>query len=277
MGQAEGPFMQPRDFPVFNGKYSTTCYIDEVLAAARDLFSRVATKPSTFMRTIAASFLHRPYQRMAETGLAFTFLLALALGDADDHQELMQYAHGADVDPDKLITELITEADVYALVEDGNISEELYPLSSKAAKHFRNTPQFSAIMTQLGAEQMKEVGNLYTASLPAWMAAGIEHALAAGTDMTGERILTIGYGSGDAAEIIPMSFVEGWQTAAGKIAFADSMSRANDVAEADYTALHNAAHGALKTELEGVFRIGRVGQGDASYDDRGIEYYEFNI
>ena len=273
MGQSEGPFMQPRDFPVFNGKYSTTCYVDEVLAAARDLFSRIATRPSLFMRSMVASFLHRPYQRMAETGLAFTFLLALALGDADDQQELMLYAHGADVDPDALKTELVSEADVYRLVEEGNIGVELYPLSSKAAKHFRSTPRFNELMTQYGSEQMKEVGNLYTASLPAWMAAGIESALIDNAQVAGKRILTIGYGSGDAAEIIPMQFVDDWQTAAGKIAFNASLAGATDIVEADYIALHDADQDSLITTQPGVFHIERMGQGDASYDDRGIEYY----
>jgi len=275
MGQNEGPFMQPRDFPVFNGKYSTTCYVDEVLAAARDMFSRLTTRPSLFMRSMVASFLHRPYQRMAETGLAFTFLLALALGDADDQQELLLYAQNADVDPDKLISELVCEPDVYRLVEEGNIGEELYPLSSKTAKHFRTTERFNELMTDLGSNEMKEVGNLYTASLPAWMAAGIEGALHADAELAGERILTIGYGSGDAAEIIPMRFVEGWQQAAGKIAFSEAMHGAEDIGEVDYAALHDTGDHALQTRLNGVFRIDRVGQGDAPYDDRGIEYYDY--
>jgi hydroxymethylglutaryl-CoA synthase len=276
MGQTEGPYMQPRDFPVFNGKYSTTCYVDEVLAAARDLFSRITTKPSTFMRSMVASFLHRPYHRMAETGLAFTFLLALALGDAEDQQELYQYAHNADVDPDALITELINETDVYRLVEEGNIGTELYPLSSKTAKHFRTTSRFNELMTELGNQEMKEVGNLYTASLPAWMAAGIESAVQSNADLTGERILTIGYGSGDAAEIIPMQFVDGWEIAARKIAFSDSLSHGEDIAQDQYAALHDAGLAAPITRQSGVFRIDHVGRGDASYDNRGIEVYALN-
>lgn len=277
MGQDEGPFMQPRDFPVFNGKYSTTCYVDEVLAAARDLFSRLTNRPSVFMRSMVASFLHRPYQRMAETGLAFTFLLALALGDADDQQELLLYAQNADVDPDKLITELVSAPDVYRLVEEGNIGEELYPLSSKTAKHFRTTARFDELMSDLGNEEMKEVGNLYTASLPAWMAAGIEGALQADANLAGERILTIGYGSGDAAEIIPMRFVDGWQQAAGKIAFAQALQGADDIDEQAYAQLHDSGESAPRTQLSGVFQIERVGQGDAPYDDRGIEYYKYTV
>ena len=154
---------------------------------------------------------------------------------------------------------------------DGMALGDAYP----GSKHFRNTPRFNELMTQLGDEQMKEVGNLYTASLPAWIAAGIESALAADAEVTGERILTIGYGSGDAAEIIPMQFVEGWQTAASKIAFDASLAGATDIAEADYVALHDADEDSLITKTTGVFHISRVGRGDASYDDRGIEYYDF--
>lgn len=275
MGQSEGPFMQPRDFPIFNGKYSTTCYVDEVLAAARDLFSRIATKPSRFMRTMVASFLHRPYQRMAETGLAFTFLLALALGDAEDHQELLSYAQGADVDLDRLMTELVSEPEVYQLVEDGNIAEEIYPLSSKVAKHFRSTERFSELMTTYGSSEMKEVGNLYTASLPAWMAAGIESASSQNADLNGREILTIGYGSGDAAEIIPMQFVPGWEDAARKIDFASQLEGAEDITEADYIALHDCEGTAPLANQTGVFVIDRVGDGSVNFDDRGIEYYTY--
>ena len=276
MGQLPGEYNQPRDFPVFNGKYSTTCYIDEVLAAARDLFSRIATKPSRFMRSMRASFLHRPYQRMAETGLAFTFLLALALGDADDQAELLQYAQSADVDMDRLMTELVHDPDVYQLVNNGNIAEEIYPLSSKVAKLFRTTPRFSELMTDLGSDQMKEVGNLYTASLPAWMAAGIENALQRNQDVTGEQILTIGYGSGDAAEIIPMQFVPGWQDAAAKIDFAAQLDGAVDISEDQYAALHETADNSPTTDTHGVFSIERVGKGENGFDDRGIEYYRLN-
>ena len=276
MGQSEGPFKQPRDFPIFNGKYSTTCYIDEVLAAARHLFSRVATKPSRFMRSMKASFLHRPYQRMAETGLAFTFLLALALGDADDQQELLLYAQSAEVDMDRLIIELVQEQQVYDLVRNGNIAQEIYPLSTKVAKHFRTTPRFSELMTTLGSSQMKEVGNLYTASLPAWMAAGIENALESAEDITGKQILTIGYGSGDAAEIIPMQFVPGWREAAAKIDFAQQMEGAIDIDEEQYLALHDAGENSPLTNTREVFSIERVGQGGDSFDDRGIEYYQLN-
>jgi hydroxymethylglutaryl-CoA synthase len=57
-----------------------------------------AAAPGEFMRDLSATFLHRPYQRMAETGLIMSYLLALAIGDGDDQRELARYAEAAEVD-----------------------------------------------------------------------------------------------------------------------------------------------------------------------------------
>ena len=113
------------------------------------------------------------------------------------------------------------------------------------------------------------------ASLPAWMAAGIESALQQDKNVTGEKILTIGYGSGDAAEIIPMEFVEGWQEAAGKINFAQQMNHAVDLSEQQYQNLHDFSSDSLTSQQPGTFVIDRVGDGSLGFDDRGIEYYKY--
>jgi hydroxymethylglutaryl-CoA synthase len=276
MGQTPGEFGQPRDFPVFNGKYSTTCYVDEVLAAARHLFARATSRPSELLRSMKATFLHRPYQRMAETGLAFTFLLALALGDGEDLAELAQYAHGADVDPDDLAAELVAAPDVHALVAAGAPGTELYPLSTRTVRHLRETPQFAALSTSYGHERMREVGNLYTASLPAWMAAGIEQAaLAVDTEDAGQ-ILAIGYGSGDAAELIPMTLADGWRQAATRIGFAEALAGSNDLDEAGYIALHEGSQGAEVGSSPGVFYIDALGTNTEGFNDLGIEYYRYH-
>jgi hydroxymethylglutaryl-CoA synthase len=275
IGQTLGEFGQPRDFPVFNGKYSTTCYVDEVLAAARHLFNRATAPPSELLRSMKATFLHRPYQRMAETGLAFTFLLALALGDGEDLAELAQFAQGAQVDPDALAAELVATPDVHALVAAGAPGTELYPLSTRTVRHLRETPEFAALSTRYGHEPMREVGNLYTASLPAWMAAGIEQAaLAEDAGDTGE-ILAIGYGSGDAAELIPMALAEGWRQAATRIRFAEALENSNDLDEAGYVALHEGSQSATASNSPGVFYIDALGTSTEGFNDLGIEYYRY--
>jgi hydroxymethylglutaryl-CoA synthase len=290
MQQTPSSYAQPRDFPIFNGKYSTTCYIDEVLASMRDLFARlgeaagqgaallrpVPQRPAAFMRDLSATFLHRPYQRMAETGLIMSYLLALAIGDIDDQRELAHYAEAAGVDFTELVTELTAEQDVYALVETQRVSDELFPLASQAARVFRSEPRFAALMTRLGNRPMQEVGNLYTASLPAWMAAGLEEAAATGMELAGTRILTLGYGSGDAAEAIPMVVMPEWADAARRIGLAAALADPINLDEAGYQALHDGEafqHPAPATRE--VFYIDRIGARQQLFDDSGIEYYRY--
>ncbi|MFU8815058.1 MAG: hypothetical protein ACNA7W_06915 [Pseudomonadales bacterium] len=290
MQQQPSGYAQPRDFPVFNGKYSTTCYIDEVLAAMRDMFVRVsgaesaaslrpvASQPGRFMRELSGTFLHRPYQRMAETGLIMSYLLALALGDGEDLAELDGYATTAQIDTAMLTAELICEHDLYALVAQQRLSDEIYPLATQVARAFRNSPRFAELMTRLGTGGMQEVGNLYTASLPAWMAAGLEEAAESGLALTDTRILTVGYGSGDAAEAIPMVVMPGWATAARQIRFADALANPVDLDEAGYAAMHDGVgFDHLLPHLPGVFYIESIGAREAPFDDSGIEYYRFQV
>lgn len=291
MQQAPSEFAQPRDYPIFNGKYSTTCYVDEALAAMRDMFARLASagdragsllravpaRPSQFMRDLSATFLHRPYQRMAETGLIMGYLLALAIGDGDDLAELAQHAEAASVDPAALAAELTASPDVYSLVTEQRLSDEIFPLAAATAREFRRSERFGSLMTRLGTREMQEVGNLYTASLPAWMAAGLEEAAHDGLDLIGSRILTLGYGSGDAAEAIPMVVMPDWAQAAKRIAFADAMAGPIDLGEADYAALHDGTPFAgPPAHQAGVFYIDRIGAREVHYDDSGIEYYRYH-
>ncbi|HEX7037158.1 MAG TPA: hydroxymethylglutaryl-CoA synthase [Pseudomonadales bacterium] len=290
MQQSPTEYAQPRDFPVFNGKYSTTCYIDEALAALRDMFARIAragsragalralpARPSQFMRDLSATFLHRPYQRMAETGLIMSYLLALAIGDGEDMAELIQYTEPADVDPTELVAELTSEPSVYELVEEQRLSDEIYPLATRTAREFRRSPRFDALMTRLGTLEMQEVGNLYTASLPAWMAAGLEEAAERGIELGGSRILTLGYGSGDAAEAIPMVVMPGWQDAARRIGFVEALANPHDLDQDGYAALHDGGPFEHPVAHQpGVFYIDRIGARERHFDDSGIEYYRFH-
>lgn len=280
-GQELSALGQPRDFPVFNGKYSTTCYVDEVLAAMGDLFGKLKTAPSSFMRELKAVFLHRPYQRMAETGLVMSLLYAFALGDDSDQAQLDEIAKLANVDGRGLATELTTVHNVYELVEDERTNDELYPLASEVARKFRSTDAFDneiASKLSLGRSDVAEVGNLYTASLPAWLAAGLEQAEREGIELAGERILTIGYGSGDAAEIIPMRVVDGWQTSASRLGFSAALAGGQDLDQANYESLHDSGNVDADTASSAPtdrFRITRIGNREGHVDDSGIEYYDF--
>ena len=125
---------------------------------------------------------------------------------------------------------------------------------------------------------MLDLGNLYTAALPAWMAAGFEQALDEDSLAAGEEVLTLGYGSGDAAEVIPFFMVDGWREATAAIGFGEAMQFAIDLDEEQYIALHD---GQIATGLDGYlpkneFVIDQVGTSDERhFADLGIEYYRY--
>jgi hydroxymethylglutaryl-CoA synthase len=144
----------------------------------------------------------------------------------------------------------------------------------RASRHYRRE-----ILDKLaiGSDTMLDLGNLYTAALPAWLAAGFEQALEEGSLSTGEEVLTLGYGSGDAAEVIPFFMADGWREATAAIGFADAMKLTVDLDRDQYQALHD---GRRVTGLDYVprheFVIERVGHAnERHFSDLGIEYYRY--
>jgi hydroxymethylglutaryl-CoA synthase len=286
IGQQPSARGQLRDFPLFNGKYSTSCYLDETLFAMTDMFGKFAAHgaqpPSDRWADTAAAFLHRPYRRMAETGLAASYLLTLALGGDGDRARLTRFAAAAGVDPDALANELRNPAPLYARARDGALPTEPYPHTQTTLRHLRDQPEYAEQVRakmRFGDRAMLDCGNLYTASLPAWLAAGLEEAQRSGAPLAGATLLAIGYGSGDAAEVIPVRVVKGWETAAARIDFAAALDGAIDLDVTRYRQLHDTLeldrHDAPRP---GTFVIDRLGDDDGDGDrltDSGIEYYRY--
>ncbi len=278
-GQNIPPGTPLKDFPIFNGKYSTTCYVDEVLLAMEDMFSRRPDNRRAYLDSLAAVFMHRPYQRMPETGYGMAYLYALATGDKKDQVLLAELTRSTGIDDgDSVIAELTRRPEVFSLVAAERIDDEVYPLAMQTLRAFRTHPVYAESVAgrlALGADAMRDMGNLYAAALPAWMAAGLEEAVHDGIDLAGGEILAVGYGSGDAAEALPMRVRPEWQGAAQCIRLKESFEGARDLNEDDYVCLHE--HGHLATASAGSeFLIERVGCGTRDdFDDRGIEYYRY--
>jgi len=278
-GQDRSETHQVQDFPVFNGKYSTTCYIDETLHALNDMYDKRDLVASDYCRSLRTLFLHRPYRRMPETGWATSYLFALGQGNSEDRAELASYCYEAGVDPEALLREIVSKPEVALLAHPDRMSFEAYPLTMAVFRIFRASRKYRTEILDklaLGSDMMLDLGNLYTAALPAWMAAGFEQAADEGRDLAGEEILTLGYGSGDAAEVIPMRVVDGWQSAAAKIGFRATLANPVDLDESSYQSLHDS--GVLATvaaDRPGVFYIDRIGRREAHFDDSGIEYYRY--
>ncbi|MEQ8207567.1 MAG: hypothetical protein RIA65_15445, partial [Woeseia sp.] len=114
-GQDRNESHQVQDFPVFNGKYSTTCYIDETLHALNDMYEKRDLNAISYMHSLRTVFMHRPYRRMPETGWALAYLFALSGGDAADRAELAAYCYEAGIEPNALLDEMSSKPEVAKL------------------------------------------------------------------------------------------------------------------------------------------------------------------
>ncbi len=279
-GQDRSESHQVQDFPVFNGKYSTTCYVDETLHALHDMYVKRDLNPSEYLRSLRAVFMHRPYRRMPETGWAVSYLFALGRGNAEDRAELASYCYEAGIEVDALTTEVFSKPEVATLATPEKLQYEAYPLTMAALRAFRASRHYRREILDklaLGSDTMLDLGNLYTAALPAWMAAGFEQAMDENSLDVGEEVLTLGYGSGDAAEVIPIFMADGWREATAKIGFGDAMQFAIDLDQQQYEALHDGRRvTGLDYLPQNEFVIDRVGVSDERhFADLGIEYYKF--
>ena len=279
MIRANGNGTYFRETPVFNGKYSTTCYLDEALHALREMFSRLGRDPLEYLRAVRAVFMHRPYERMPLNSLGFSYLSGLAHDGAAGRAELAGYCDAAKLDLDDVLAEMRSAPDILALALDGELERDPWPLTMRLLRDFRSQPLYQEIIAakmQLGTLPMRELGNLYSASLPAWLAAGLEEAHLQGVDLAGQEVLALGYGSGDAAEAIPMRAVTGWREAASRIGFAASLQPSVDLAREEYVALHRTGSGPRPVAARDEFIIDRVGKSTApEYSDEGVEYYRY--
>lgn len=280
-GQTPGRNGHLNDLPVFNGKYSTDCYTDATLRALEALYARRGGSRGAYLRDLAAVFMHRPYHHMPRSGFGMAWLAALGHdathGDANADAELRGYCASAQVAFDDVIAEW--QRGTQGCAAD-TLPPAAYPAASAAAKAFRKSARYAERVTdklQLGAEATQELGNLYTAALPAWLAAGLEDAAARDVALNDRDLLLLGYGSGDAAEAIPARVAADWREAARAIGFERALAGAVDLDQAQYEALHDTGGlpGGAGAQESGVV-IDHVGAGgDAGVEDYGVAYYRY--
>ena len=279
-GQDRSESHHIQDFPVFNGKYSTTCYIDETLQALDDMYEKRGLTPIDYLRSLKNVFMHRPYRRMPENGWAVAWLFALAEGGESDLEELGDYCDAAGIPLGDLQDEMRRVIDVQSFATPEGMNNDAYPLTMAVLNAFRGSDRYQSDVTDrlsLGGDEIRDLGNLYTAALPAWLAAGFEEALEKRLPLAGDELLTMGYGSGDAADVIPFYVPEGWEAAASRIRFSEAMQTSVPLTQDQYECLHD---GRRVVGLEYVpadeFVIERVGQADERhFADIGIEYYRY--
>jgi hydroxymethylglutaryl-CoA synthase len=264
---------------VFSGKYSTFSYLDETVHAVEGMLDNLGVSAGRYYDSVRALFFHRPYHLMPVQAMSFLYARGLARGD-NHHDELRQLCEQAGVSFDDVLAETNSIPDLYGPILRGDMPENPYQATSAVASMLRKQTRFRSLLDEkmrLGSDWVKDLGNLYSAALPAWIAAGFEQALHDGIELAGDPMVAVGYGSGDAAEAIPFRAVEGWQQPAARIGFVEALANPIDLDKQQYEAIHDHRESQLAYEPRGEFRIARVGtQYDPAFQDLGVEYYDYS-
>ncbi len=263
------------DFPVFSGRYSTFAYIDATLNAFRRHAAKSELNPLALLASYHAVFFHRPYRYMPIQGLSYLYLYALL--NSGPSALLDELCDSAQVERDCLQREVDAEPDLLAHMQQYGADSPPYPLLDKVAGLLRKHAVFTdyvAAKTSLGEDTTAEFGNLYSAALSAWLAAGFDDAVRRGEELAGKSLLAIGYGSGDAALAMRIQPVQGWQQAAEKIDCAGALLGANNLSQSGYAELHDHATLSDRHGLPSGCRIEHYGEVlEGVFQDIGVPYY----
>ena len=268
------------DFPVFSGKYSTFSYLDETVHAVERMLSRLEVSAGSYYQSVQGLFFHRPYQLMPVQAMSFLYVRGLARGD-HHHDELRALCDQAGASFDDVLKETVSTPDLYGELLKDDAMADPYLATSAVAGLLRKQPQFRKLLEQkmgLGSEAVKDLGNLYSAALPAWIAAGFEEAGRRQLALADAPLVAVGYGSGDAAEALPLYVQPGFETAAARIGFSRSLEGSVTLSREQYEALHDgtAMPPSLTYTPKDEFAIARVGKTyGAGFQDLGVEYYDF--
>lgn len=281
-GQPQRDDGQIQDLPVFNGHYSTNCYVDATHHAMAAMLAKRPGRDLDYFDQVDAVFMHRPYHRMPATGWAMSWLFALAADQDGGRERLREYCDQAGIEAEPLLTELsapspFLDSDLRA----GEDTSEVFPLARRLRQYLQRTEVWRQIVNDklsLGSEAMQDLGNLYTAALPAWLASGLRQAADDNLDLAGQEWLALGYGSGDAAEALPMRVVPDWQDAAARINFDSALEGPRDLGESQYIAFHDGRTDDLDLPIvaNDEFIVDHIGTSNGpDFFDNGIEYYRY--
>jgi len=270
---------QMQDLPVFNGRYSTSCYIDATHHAMASMLAKREGTPVDYFAEVDRVFMHRPYHQMPTTGWVMAYLFALAT-DPKGRDQLREYCAASGIDAEDLLHELDNTSAFDESVVTGESDGDVFPLSRKLRQHLRGLDLWQSLVVDklsLGSDAMRDLGNLYSAALPAWLASGLRAAADEDLDIAGQSWLALGYGSGDAAEAIPMKVAKNWREAASRINFAEALGTPVDLTEAQYVALHEGHPSDLvPVPAQGEFVVESVGTQDSpEFQNLGVEYYRY--
>src|SRR5690606_19185008 len=105
------------------------------------------------------------------------------------HDELRVLCEQSGVSFEDVLAETCSVPDLYGPILRGDQPPNPYDATSKVASVLRKQTRFLTLLDdkmRLGSDWVKDLGNLYSAALPAWIAAGLEQALEEDVELCGE-------------------------------------------------------------------------------------------
>ncbi len=266
------------DYPVFNGKYSMFCYTDQVTYALAYMVKKLGITIRELFHEVEGAFFHRPFHSLPMNVIAALYVWGMTQDD-DHKEEFDALCIESNTNAERAVCEATSSPDFFKGALEGRINKDMYPECNRLVRYFKKTHKYKSVLKRkmhLGLELMMELGNLYTGSLPAWIAAGIEEALTNNVDLTDKKFLAVGYGSGDAAEALLITIEKDWQDSAGKIGFTECLKGAVDLSREEYEALHDGLSGPSPEYSPSYqFVVDSIGNHSNGYSDLGIEYYKY--
>ena len=275
------------DFPVFSGPYSTTVYTDTTIHSVEDMLRNMGLGVSgagTYFDGLQSIFLHRPYKMMPIQAMSAVFVRGLVRSMKAEKRALLEAlcekagVHVMDLEGE--VASKTCTPDPLDIITDTGKPPALHVLTGKVAKALRSDATFLRLLEEkmsLGSVATSQFGNLYSASLPAWLATGMQDAAEQEADLAGRDMVAIGYGSGDASEAIPMQVEAGWREAALKTRVERTLADPVLLTKEQYEAIHDTrAASAYPAHDPKGFHITHVGDRvEPAFQDLGIEYYAY--
>ncbi|MEL6543419.1 MAG: hydroxymethylglutaryl-CoA synthase, partial [Myxococcota bacterium] len=133
------------DFPVFNGKYSTACYLDEVLSALDAMRGKSPTSEAPLSESVDRVFFHRPYRKIPTTAWGMSVLLEMTLNEKG-REELRDLCSQSDVSFDSVCSELERSRDLFAATKEGRLDDDPFPNTMRVLRAFRKAERHDELV-----------------------------------------------------------------------------------------------------------------------------------
>ena len=216
----ETDFLKPnQQFPSVDGKRSVQVYLARMREALED-FESVAgdTHPDDF---VLGPF-HTPFPGMVRKAalLAYRHMIRDTAIEEALADEVGRQPRPEAFDADEEYVEAM--GDYTDLLKDTDRYREWYERTI--------APTFDI---------SREVGNWYTGSVHIARASGLKHALEAGEDLTGKRLLVGSYGSGAQAEIHAETVQDDWKEEIAALTIDEQIAARRDISYEEYEHVHD--------------------------------------